>query len=86
MSWLVNLAPAIGVGLGEAERWVAVLEIAAAEGRFFFTLPWAAAICSKANRQTSLAMTSRPVAHHGPFPTRIKKTAHSTVEAPRLSF
>lgn len=48
VSWLADLAPAIGVEPAQAANWRASLGKAAAEGQFFFGLPWVAAICRKA--------------------------------------
>ena len=45
---LTAVAPAIGVSKDEMERWLASLRKAASEGRFFFGLPWIAAVCRKA--------------------------------------
>ena len=45
---LTAVAPAIGVSSDEMQRWTASLKKAASEGRFFFGLPWVAAICRKA--------------------------------------
>ena len=49
LSWLVELAPALGVSLGVAAQWMARLESDADAGRFFFGLPWVGAICRKVN-------------------------------------
>jgi SAM-dependent methyltransferase len=45
---LVELAPRFGVSSGEVSHWRAKLEADAIEGRFYFGLPWVAAICCKA--------------------------------------
>ena len=45
---LAAVAPAISVSNDEMERWTESLKKAASEGRFFFGLPWVAAICRKA--------------------------------------
>jgi len=49
LGWLVDLAPALCVSRDEAARWISDLAAAAAEGRFFFGLPWVGAICRKAS-------------------------------------
>lgn len=44
---VVALAPSFGVELDDAKRWATELMEAAAQGRFFFGLPWVGAICRK---------------------------------------
>lgn len=48
LAWVVNLASDIGFERSEVTAWVSSLEAASAENRFFFGLPWVAAICQKA--------------------------------------
>jgi SAM-dependent methyltransferase len=48
LGWLRELAPTIGVPSSDVAHWIADLEAASAEGRFFFGLPWIGAICRKA--------------------------------------
>jgi ubiquinone/menaquinone biosynthesis C-methylase UbiE len=47
---LIELSARMGFGREEVMLWSAGLEAAAAEGRFFFGLPWVGAICRKAGR------------------------------------
>lgn len=45
VGWLVDTAPTLGVARDEVANWRLGLEAACSEGRFFFGLPWVAAIC-----------------------------------------
>lgn len=47
VGWLADLAPALGIERDQVERWATSLEKAAAQERFFFGLPWVAAVCVK---------------------------------------
>ncbi|SCM76758.1 conserved hypothetical protein [uncultured Pleomorphomonas sp.] len=47
VDWLVDLAPTVGVSAEDIARWTSRLSVDAAEGRFFFALPWIGAICRK---------------------------------------
>ena len=47
VGWLTDLAPALAIERHQMDCWTASLEKAAAEGRFFFGLPWVAAVCIK---------------------------------------
>jgi len=49
LSWLVELAPSLGVDREAASQWAARLKMDAETGRFFFGLPWVGAICRKSS-------------------------------------
>jgi SAM-dependent methyltransferase len=50
LAGLVDLSARMGCERDEVMLWSAGLEAAAAQGRFFFALPWVGAICRKAGR------------------------------------
>lgn len=45
--WLADIAPKLGISDEDAARWAGRLAANAAEGRFFFALPWIGAVCRK---------------------------------------
>lgn len=47
VDWLVDLAPTIGVSVEGIACWSSRLSVDAAEGRFFFALPWIGVVCRK---------------------------------------